>query len=327
MVPRDRTASVIGQSDSDDHAGLLDVLETQAAARPKVKPLPKHPKAGDAVLAAISRSVGTHLAHAPGVVLGEDPEAVHQARVATRRLRSDLRTFAPMLDEGWDNSLREDLRGVAAALGAVRDPEVLALRFEHTALLISDPEAIGPIVHAIAAERAEHRAELLKHMSGSGYLSLLGRLVDASNNPPLSSAAARPAKELAQLLAKPWRRLRKAVRGLPDEPSNAELHRIRILTKRARYAGEAVAPVVGRRAARFAEAAKHLQEVLGALQDAVVAHNWLKEWARGTKDPSAAFTAGELAGLELARQEDSRASWREAWQHLDKKKTTGWIPT
>lgn len=302
MIPSDRTARMITQSDAGDHTGLIHVLESQAADRPKGKPLPKHPKAGDAALAAITRSVVTHLTHAPGVVLGQDPEAVHQARVATRRLRSDLRTFAPMLDEGWDNSLREDLRVIADELGAVRDSEVLALRFEHTALLISNPDAVEPILNAIAAERADHRTELLKHMSGSGYLSLLGRLVDASRNPPLSEAAQRPAKVLAHLVAKPWRRLRKAVRGLPGEPSNAELHRIRILTKRARYASEAVAPVEGRRAAQFAEAAKHLQDILGALQDAVVAHDWLQKWARGTPDPSAAFTAGELAGLELARE-------------------------
>ncbi len=318
---------MIERSTPGNHAELLDVLESRAAERPKGRPLPKHPKAGDAVLAAITRSVATHLANAPGVVLGEDPEAVHQGRVATRRLRSDLRTFAPMLDEGWDDSLRADLRVVADALGAVRDAEVLALRFEHTALLLSNPDAVEPILHAIAAERAEHRTELLKHMSGSDYLSLLGRLVDASRNPPLSDAAARPAKEITLLVAKPWRRLRKAVRGLADEPSNAELHRIRILAKRARYASEAVAPVVGRRAARFAEAAKHLQDILGALQDAVVAHDWLKEWAQGTNKVSAAFTAGELAGLELAQQRDSRAAWREAWQDIDKKKTSRWIPS
>ena len=56
---------------------------------------------------------------------GGDPEVVHQARVATRRLRSDLRTFEHFVDHEWAAELRAELRWLGAELGAVRDVEVL----------------------------------------------------------------------------------------------------------------------------------------------------------------------------------------------------------
>jgi CHAD domain-containing protein len=65
------------------------------------------------------------VAHDPRVRLGDDPEDVHQARVATRRLRSDLRTFHSLLDEEWTQSLRRDLKSIGGDLGGVRDTEVL----------------------------------------------------------------------------------------------------------------------------------------------------------------------------------------------------------
>ncbi len=89
-----------------------------------------------------------------------------------------------------------------------------------------------------------------------------------------------------------------------------ELHRVRILAKRARYATEAVLPVLPA-AARFAEAVTDLQNVLGEAQDRVVAIDWLR--ATGpTLDPAAAFAAGQLAGHLTAQA--TAASARDAWR-------------
>jgi CHAD domain/Phage integrase family len=66
--------------------------------------------------------------HEAGVRLGEDPEAVHQARVGIRRLRSTLRTFKPLLDQDWVGRLRDELKWLANLLGDVRDAEVLHAR-------------------------------------------------------------------------------------------------------------------------------------------------------------------------------------------------------
>ncbi|HEX9343841.1 MAG TPA: CHAD domain-containing protein, partial [Actinomycetota bacterium] len=66
-----------------------------------------------------------------GVRLGDDPEAVHQARVGIRRLRSTLRTFRSVLDREWSGALRAELAWIADLLGAVRDADVLLERLRH----------------------------------------------------------------------------------------------------------------------------------------------------------------------------------------------------
>ena len=59
---------------------------------------------------------------------------VHQARVAARRLRSDLKTFSLLLEPGWVGRVRDELRWVGDALGAVRDTDVLVNT------LVKDPD-------------------------------------------------------------------------------------------------------------------------------------------------------------------------------------------
>ena len=112
------------------------------------------------------------------------------------------------------------------------------------------------------------------------------------------------------------------MRRLQVIPTDAELHRIRILAKRARYAAEAVAPVAGPDAASFAKAAARLQTVLGEHQDSVTAQAWLRA-AKVTG--RRAFVAGELIALERIAAADARAAWPQAWQSLDRKKLRDWM--
>src|SRR5205823_10767765 len=120
----------------------------------------------------------------------------------------------------------------------------------------------------------------------------------------------------------PWRRLRSAVRQLAESPTDAELHRIRILAKRARYAAEAVAPVAGQRADAFARAAAKLQTVLGEHQDSITAQGWLRA-AKVTG--RRAFVAGELIALERIAAEKARSEWPRAWKSLDRKRLRAWM--
>src|SRR5262249_34670930 len=74
---------------------------------------------------------------------------------------------------------------------------------------------------------------------------------------------------LPGLVRRPWRDLAAAVGALDERPPDDELHRVRILAKRVRYAGEAVAPAIGPPAARFAKLAAALPTVLGGHPDSV----------------------------------------------------------
>ncbi len=92
-----------------------------------------------------------------------------------------------------------------------------------------------------------------------------------------------------------------------------------------RYAAEAVAPALGKSAARFAAAVEELQEVLGDHQDAVVAEEWLRGWAAAQPSADAAFAAGAIAGRERADDHAARSDWRRAWKHLDTADLRSWM--
>ncbi|MGZ8754402.1 MAG: CYTH and CHAD domain-containing protein [Acidimicrobiia bacterium] len=284
------------------------------------------PSVAAVVEAALARSVHRFMAHMPGVQIGEDPEALHHARVATRRLRSDLRTFGLLLDEQWVASFREELRWMGGALGTVRDVDVLAMRLEATSkrLPAGDLYPLGVMRTMLHAERRKRRAILLEAMAQDRYLELLDRMVDAANHPRLLPSAQQASRDdLLDLVRAPFEWLKQTTLELPAEPPDPDLHRIRIRAKRVRYAAEAVAPAVGKKAIRFAAAAAALQDTLGELQDSTVAYAWLSQAAQ--LHPAVSFTAGQLAGLEVVRAESARVGWRAAWQELDRSKLRSWM--
>ena len=104
---------------------------------------PRWAPASEHVRATIALHVGELIAHDPATRLGADPEELHQARVATRRLRAVLRAVRPLLDPDWTESLRAELAWVGDALGPVRDLDVLLerLRMEVACL---EPSAARP---------------------------------------------------------------------------------------------------------------------------------------------------------------------------------------
>ncbi|HYL07798.1 MAG TPA: CHAD domain-containing protein, partial [Candidatus Udaeobacter sp.] len=282
--------------------------------------------AKDVIKSAFAESVASLLHHDPVVRTGGDPEAVHQARVATRKLRSNLRTFSPLLDPDWTEPLRSELGWLAMGLGAVRDREVLLERLRERAASLphADSRSASALLKLLEQEIEGLRRKLMVDLDSQRYVDLLERLVDAAHSPKTTPEADQPASAiLPSLAATPWRRLRSAVKQLPEIPTDPELHRIRILAKRARYAAEAVAPVIGAAAAAFAKAAARLQTVLGDHQDAVTAQAWLRS-ARVTGRK--AFVAGELIALERLDAEDARARWPKVWKALDRKRLRDWMP-
>jgi CHAD domain-containing protein len=265
--------------------------------------------------------------HEAGVRIGEDPEAVHQARVATRRIRSTLRTFSKLLDEEWTDRLRADLKWLADLLGQVRDTDVLLERFgDHLAALpAADAKAGGKLVERLADQRDQARRRLLGAMAQDKYARLLDDLVAAAAAPALLPGGDRPAAEvMPPLVTKPWKKLRKEVGKAGDDPPDGDLHQIRIRAKRARYAAEAVEPVFGKPAEDFADAIADLQDVLGDHQDAVVGEAWLREAAASARR-DVALVAGLLIAAERASAADTRDRWRGVWKAAKRRSLRAWL--
>jgi CHAD domain-containing protein len=283
----------------------------------------------EVVAASIAGAARTLVEHDPGVRLGDDIEHVHKARVATRRLRSDLRTFRPLLDANWDRQVRNDLRSVASALGEVRDADVLMADLRSQIESLDGPEAAAAtaLLADLGRERERANARLLGVLDGEPYTLLLDRLVAAAANPPMANldAGDLPASQiLPGLVARPWKRLARWVAGLGDEPADDALHEVRKRAKQLRYASEAAAPVRGRPAVKLAGAAESLQEVLGEFHDAVVAGAWLREHG-GSAGGLTAVAAGRVLEREEHRRATQRSAWTKAWKRLKSKKRRRWL--
>jgi len=246
---------------------------------------------------------------------GWDHEEVHQARVATRRWRSTLRTFDRLLDKGWSAKLSAELSWLAGLLGAVRDADVLLAGLQRDLEQLPGADAATGqrlLRRLVTARAAEHR-ELLAAMDQARYGDLLSDLVAAAAAPEVLPDAVQPARQaVPPLVRRRWRRLHGAVLDAGDHPSDEALHQIRIHAKRCRYAAEAVAPVVGGPAKAFARAVAGLQDVLGEQHDAVVAEGWLRHAAASARRDEA-FAGGQLAGIERARAAAARERWRALW--------------
>jgi len=287
------------------------------------------PATVDAVIRhAVSDAVAKLVASDPVVRIGDDPEGVHQARVATRRLRSHLRTFRDLLDPDWTQSLREELKWLGDELGAVRDADVLLERLEGRVAELEpdDQSSAEPLLGRLRHEREGARAVLLDGLRSDRYLQLLDRLVDAAQRPRVVMLVGINHDDtLRDLVRKPWKHLRAAVDDLPEPAPDAALHQVRIRAKRARYAAEVVEPAFGKSARQFAKSVTDVQDVLGEHQDSVVAAAWLRANALTLGDARAIYVAGELGAMERAAAETSRAEWPKVWKQASAKHLRDWL--
>ncbi|MGO0577653.1 CYTH and CHAD domain-containing protein [Ornithinimicrobium panacihumi] len=235
------------------------------------------------------------------------PDAVHKSRVATRRLRSALRTFRRLLDREITDPLRDEVKWYAAVLGEPRDAEVMK---EHITGLLDDLDAdqvVGPVRDRVKGEldrrHAEAHAALVEVMDSERYLALTDRLVDLLAEPPWRGRADKKAEQvLPDLVAKAIDRARRDWDAAQEAEGEERLHLLHETRKRAkavRYAAEALAPTFGAEAQDAAETWEQVTEALGALQDSVVAAAWITDLSRVAQEAGEpTFTYGVLVGEE-----------------------------
>jgi CHAD domain-containing protein len=296
-----------GAADGDDRPKLLRVLGVDAAP-----PRPESDEAGEHLRAMIGRQYDEILRHDPGARLGDDPEDLHDFRVAVRRLRALLRAGRPLVVETWSEPLRDELAWLGRALGPVRDLDVLLDHIRSEMASLGDEQVSGrPIVTALGLERDEARQAMLAQLRTRRYRDLLGELERAARAPVLHTEQ----QPLAEIASGEFRRLRRAMAKLGRKPSDEALHRARIKGKRARYAAELAEATIGKPAARFIARAKEFQDVLGAHQDAIVAEAKIRDLAADAPR-HVALVAGRLIERERERRRAARAELPRVWKKL-----------
>ncbi len=252
------------------------------------------------------------LTHDPGTRLGNDPEDLHQMRVATRRARAYLRAARPLLDPDWAAGLRDELGWLGSSLGPARDLDVLLEHVRSELDSLGGSEELARFVESLEREHAQARAAVVAALSEDRYFALLDRLEGAEPELAVGSTAT-----LGKLWRDEFRRTRKALEKLDLDSADDELHAARIKVKRARYAAELAESELGDRGRRFVLAAKQLQDILGEHQDAVVAEEHVTAWTAG--DPQSEAAAAAMLERERERRGDARSAWPNAWRKLKKR--------
>lgn len=284
-----------------------------------------HGKGGRALLDYLGAQRDRLLTVDPGVRRGE-PDAVHDMRVALRRLRSTLRAFRPLLDAGRAEPLRAELRWLGRQLGPVRDGDVLGERLA-TAVHAEPPElVVGPVAGSIRSrlthQAAQDRTRLTEALDSPRYATLLDSLDGLLDDPPLGRVkprrlrrrAARSLRRAERRLGRADRASRHAATGGATAPTGATatagpssgasplgrhpdvlLHEARKAYRRARYAVEVLRPLAGRRARQLSRRLAAMQDVLGEHHDAIAAAAALREHGmHAHRDGANAFTYGLL---------------------------------
>jgi CHAD domain-containing protein len=301
--------------------GLVPPVEVEQLIRGVVagkELVPMPPLSGDEgavqLRAMIEAQRQALLAHDPGVRVGDDPENLHQHRVAARRTRAYLRAARRYVDSGWYRSLVDPLRELGTVTGPARDLDVLTEYLQPELAGLDAGERAGgeELARRLAAEREAARRQVLEALEGDSYRTLLARL---RHRPRLAGDV--DAVPLERIFRKAFRRLARAADQLGSDPDGAALHQLRIKLKRARYASELCASTWSG-SDRFIAKAKKLQTLLGEHQDAVVAERRLRELTLTDPSTAAAFVAGRIAERQRLRRERVTKKLPKAWKRLRK---------
>ena len=224
------------------------------------------------------------LFHEPGVRLGEDIEHVHDMRVATRRMRSAFRLFAPFFDDKKVRPLVRGLRRTAQALGAVRDLDVF--REKAQCFLAEHPDlSLDPLFSTWQADYDAARQALLAELDSKRFARFVQRLHTFATTPGMGARTvagdgvqAQQVRYVApRLIYEHYERVR-AYETVLDNASLTTLHALRIEFKRLRYAVEFFAEVLGPEAALVIKEIKIMQDHLGDLNDTQVAAEVLEDF-------------------------------------------------
>ena len=271
--------------------------------------------ASDAFATLCAAALAQIAANAAGVADGKDPEYLHQLRVGTRRLRSALRAFRPLLKRGRARAVEQPLKDMMQIFGAARDWDVFCQA-------LAEAQAAAPLLAAARRRRgaARHAA---RQVVGSAQFQLAQLAVlrwlhadpwrsDAARAERLTRFARR---SLDRLHARLLKRARKI-----DWRDALRRHDVRIAVKRLRYACDFFAPCFPHQAVSpLLRALGALQDTLGELNDVAVARRLLDELAPKDAAPALRQAAARVRAGLAARERELIASLENDWPAFARK--------
>ena len=214
-------------------------------------------------------------ANLPGGIKSDDPEFIHQMRVATRRLRAALRLFAPLLPPELVEELVPELRVLTNQLGHARDLDVLLTEIAMPVMLaLPNEPRLAALAGAITGRQYASRAAAVRHLQSVAHGRLMLKAIALLHQAPFVEFTDRPVemgKTVGEFASARLKRLRKRVLGLVAAATTEDpvsLHRLRIGIKRFRYALEFFSPLSSPKSSqRLLLQLAQMQDELGQLND------------------------------------------------------------
>jgi CHAD domain-containing protein len=199
-------------------------------------------------------------------------DAVHDVRVALRRSRSYLRTFSRLFDPGLAVGISADLKWYATHLGRVRDIDVMTEQLKSSLEDQCDPSVWKELESVLDERRESGMAALRDCRTVSRYQTVVRHIWMLSDAPMRN----RTDLDLRELLKRPWRDYRNALKALPSTYDERRFHEVRIRAKNLRYASEVAEPYQAALAKRVISSGTAVQDSIGTVRDTRAAIRWLE---------------------------------------------------
>jgi triphosphatase len=276
----------------------------------------------EVALANLRRYLSVWDLHEPGARLGDDPEELHDLRVAGRRLDAILRQFGTYLPAALVRT-RPTLKKILRALGEARDLDVALLELDafNRALSEADQAKLEPLEQHLRSERARSRTRMLSLLDSSAVQKDLDELrLELAQPSDLTEGPEAPALEVVpELIRTRYKKVRKGADGLTPASPTESYHAVRGNVKKLRYVLESVAVIFGKPANAMLRSLRRWQERLGMQQDAVVAGGRLRALAAKPPKglpPEALFLMGRLAAHYADRASKARKRHPRAYRKV-----------
>ncbi len=220
------------------------------------------------------------------VLAGSDAEAVHQLRVGVRRLRAAFSAFGRALPAAEVDALKPELRWLQQTLGPARDWDVfIAETLGPLRAATAAQDGLGALVAAAEAARQEAYEQARATLRSQRYALFQIRLEQWLESEGALQGDATLGAFSARTLTKRDKKLLKGGKRVATL-SDAHLHEVRILAKKARYNAEFFRSLYAKKTAkRYVRSLRDVQDCLGALNDAAVAKGLVE--SLGVAEPRA----------------------------------------
>lgn len=270
----------------------------------------------------------------PGVHGDIDTEFVHQARVATRRMRSALRLFRDAVPENTGAYLAGELKWLGGMFGMVRDLDVFLLnlsRFEGQIKHFPGKKKKA-LENWIERQRRAPLKALQAALESTRYRTLQRRLGQFLEGPlparPRAPLALKPVRDIApEVIQEKFAAVLTQGDKVLAKPTLKRFHRLRIQMKKLRYATEFMGPAYNGALAPFVGRTVEIQDCLGELQDTVFTSGFIQDvladWKGKLVDPDLVFIFGEIYQLQAEISRLRQEMFSKIWERFSSGETIG----